>query len=787
MTGSGELGPIAPGWNVSEYATPVTIGDNAGGTGNVTFNAAAREESLFVVNNSITTTEENLGSVSGTVKSVSQTGINVSVSHSAPLSIFDATANIPALGAGGVVPALDLCNQISGRQILLKNPRGYFYSLRGHSAGFDSTGATAQKTINDGSYLYYNNSTGKTYPVYYREIYGSIWANNFSVIDNDVWSNYVIGDSFSNNKAVPTSRVAFKTLLQGGETVFSFTASPDDSNTGSGQTVTVALDAATETIYLTGKYRSGGILKNLEASGGFPDGVDFTKEFAVFIEYSRPVTGNIYSINIYACNTDNYELKGQIQTTYNADVSYYNRPWTVNGIVRSIYRDQGGADIPDFTIEEYETPVNYVVSGNFDINGPVPAQSKTNMWEYLQQACAAYAKEISAVDNVISVRDVGIREIDITNIAGAPTVSPNIILSGRSVEVVCTNSYNVDNQELYNAYKDNNRVISVKASEAIKTTVEIEGTPAVVYVPQRSVTPPAGVNQYCVVDSKGLQIPAELWEEYGGKLTISINPEVPNGIDITLTGPSSSDGKFNEITGNAATPLYPGPYKLAYTASGTDYAALSITGSGVRTKNQTIKILTAADQTKVAQDVAKTIKNVFISTEMQAYDRGIWASTDASGPRVTLSGSIPVTAQMTFGLVAGSRIRYRDSIYRINDVTIGNLGVNFNAVRHVTTEDFDLLWAGRSVGLHDAMWEGYDASDHLIAPLRFIGDNEPVMMFLDDDVNPYYDFDGDPEISVFPDTDFNPFYEDGGNLEGENPVYLDEDSNPYDGGEGYGS
>jgi len=146
-----------------------------------------------------------------------------------------------------------------------------------------------------------------------------------------------------------------------------------------------------------------------------------------------------------------------------------------------------------------------------------------------------------------------------------------------------------------------------------------------------------------------------------------------------------------------------------------------------------------------------------------------------------------VQAQMHFGLVAGSRVRYRDSIYRIVDVTIGNLAVDFTAVRHVTVEDFDELWAGKSVGLHDAMWDGYDTSDQIIAPLRFIGDNEPVVMFLDDDVNPYYDFEGDPEISVFPDEDFNPYYEDGGNLEGEDPVYLDTDENPYDGGDGYGS
>jgi hypothetical protein len=200
----------------------------------------------------------------------------------------------------------------------------------------------------------------------------------------------------------------------------------------------------------------------------------------------------------------------------------------------------------------------------------------------------------------------------------------------------------------------------------------------------------------------------------------------------------------------------------------------------VRTKPQILKIRTAADDTKVAQDIAKTINNPFITTKQAAYDRGEWAIVEASGPKVTLNASIPVTSVQGFGLVAGSLIHYRDSIYRVTDATIGNLVVSFNASRHVTVDDFDLVWAGKTVGSHDLMWLGYDTADQVIAPLRYIGDNESVLMFLDTDVNPYYDFTGEPEISVFQDTDTNPYYEEGGNLEGEDTIKLDTDENPYD-------
>ena len=105
MTGSGTIGEIQPGWTVNEYATPVTPGETSGGTGQVNVSASANDDTLFIVNNAITTTEQSLGSISGVVKAVNQTGIGASFSHNTQLSLFDANLSIPALGAGGVVPA----------------------------------------------------------------------------------------------------------------------------------------------------------------------------------------------------------------------------------------------------------------------------------------------------------------------------------------------------------------------------------------------------------------------------------------------------------------------------------------------------------------------------------------------------------------------------------------------------------------------------------------------------------------------------------------------------------
>lgn len=785
MTGSGELGPIAPGWNVQEFATPITIGDTAGGTGSLSFNAAARDTSLFVVNNNITTTEEDLGQISGVVKTVSQNGLNVSVTHNTALALFDANFNIPALGSGGVVPAVDLCSQLVGRDKLCQPESGYFFSMRGHSSGFNYKGEIAEPLINDVALRIYNNNDGLYYTSYYREVYGSIWANSFTTVDNTIWATNIVGDTFSNNKSIPRSRLWFKTMLPSADVVFNFQAGLTNSNYGS-QVVNLTVNHATETMSLSGEYRSGGMLYKFSQSMNIGASLDVDEELAVFIDYLKPVIFNDpYVLTISVCNTSDYSTIATMTQNMPTDTLVLIDRWNLQGVVRSVYRDQGTYASPS-TPQEYENTVTYSNNDTVDINGPVALQASTNAWEYLQQACSAYNKELSIVDGAITIRPLGTNVINIDN-KTTPTITPSTTLSGRNVEIVYTNANTIASGELYDARADNNRVLAVKASETITTTVEVAGTPTFVALPYFSydINGQIGEGEYFICDSKGAPVNRQKWGAYGGKLEVFISESTPNAIDIKLTGPTSNDGVFNETPsvtpGGTPTPaLYPGPYKVAYSSGGTDYAALSIIGSGVKTNKATLKLLTAADPNKVSQETAKTITNVFIVNQEQAYDRGINAAIDASGPRVNISATIPVSALNSFGLTAGSRVFYRDSIYRINDATIGNLGVSFNASRHVTVEDFDNLWAGKTVGSHDLMWLGYDASDQLIAPLRYIGDNESVLMFLDTDINPYYDFTGEPEISVFQDTDTNPYYEEGGNLEGEDTIKLDTDTNPYD-------
>lgn len=774
MTGSGELGEIATGWSVQEYATPVIIGTSSGGTGSVSFNTSSREDSLYSINNNITTTDDSLGQISGVIKSVSQTGLSVNVSHDTAISVFDVNSDVPALGAGSVYAAMDICNQVSKRQVLLTRDTGYFYSLGGHSAGFDSDGNLAYSEPLFGTYTDYNPSTGNYDVISYSGQHGNIWANSFTAIGNKLWATSVYGDNFSLDADKPKSRLALKAMLNGADLSLGWSVEPFDTNTGSGYSAGILVDYSTREISLGGEYLPGGMWTNWGQTKTIPIGIDLDEEIALFIEHTVSGSYSGYSFNVKICNTSDYTTTETIAITLDAVHAPDMKPWGITlGNVRSIYRETG-LNLSANWVAEYENDETYSVTASMVIDGPVPAQKAVNLWQYLQDACAAYSAEIALVNDELIVRNVGQYVINIDN-KTVPTIAANTNFSGRNVEINYTNSSNIVNGEFYNARNDSNRVLAVSSDETVVTTISVNGTPAFLSQPSHVYSLPIGVGQYHVVASNGLPVPVNMWSNYGGNVSVSVNQDTPNSIDVTLTGPSKYDGVFGPT---GAT--YVEPYKIAYSADSADYAALSISGSGVLFAPEVLKLATAADQTKVFQDIAKSVINPFISTAEQAYDRGIFVSQEASGPKVTISLSVPVSALQGFGLTAGSLIDYRESIYRVDSASITNLSVNINASRHITVGDFDLLWNNKPVSQHDESWFGFDTSDQVITPLRYIGDDESIIMLLDTDVIPYYGFNGEPEISVFQDTDATPYYADGGNIEGEDIIKLDTDTNPYD-------
>ncbi|MCV6900708.1 hypothetical protein OE165_27125, partial [Escherichia coli] len=90
----------------------------------------------------------------------------------------------------------------------------------------------------------------------------------------------------------------------------------------------------------------------------------------------------------------------------------------------------------------------------------------------------------------------------------------------------------------------------------------------------------------------------------------------------------------------------------------------------------------------------------FISALEQAYDSGVWASLDASSPRVNLSVTIPINNLSGFGVTAGSIVQWGELFYRVTSATVGSLNATLECTRHTTVADFDANWSGFTVAQH---------------------------------------------------------------------------------------
>jgi hypothetical protein len=106
-SGKGSFGQVLPGWSVQEDAVPAAIGSNSGGLGSVSFSAARTDDSVFLAQKPITSTDvaatgaTRLGSVSGRITSVSEQGATVKVTHDTLLSKLNVDRTLGPTGIWG--------------------------------------------------------------------------------------------------------------------------------------------------------------------------------------------------------------------------------------------------------------------------------------------------------------------------------------------------------------------------------------------------------------------------------------------------------------------------------------------------------------------------------------------------------------------------------------------------------------------------------------------------------------------------------------------------------------
>lgn len=714
---------IEPGWSVSEYATPVSPAESAGGTGGVSFGIGGGFRSNALVTKNSTCTISPLGSISGWINSASGSRLAGSFSQNNALAKFDADFTIPPLYSGHLVSALDLMDQMTGTT-RLNQSAGAFFSMAGHGVGFNGVNEMVPSSSSEVEYTYYNSGTGLFQTDsfrYYRDLFTArnyIWSLGNEYAVNPTGDSFQIVDSaradetFTTQKDTWTkNRIALKCLLNGQNFSMSFTGGPDSSILGTGQTVTVSINYATAELTTDAEYRLGGSIVNSTQTVPLT-GINKDAEIALFVEFgynrndmlSPPLA---YTLFATACNTSDYSTVARASVRYLPDGNDgYFTGLNLVGNIRSIWRSEAyrvtGWD-GSFAPFEWENVKGYAVSGT-----PTPGTSAVsyigNGWQYLQEACSAYGWELALVGDVITARPVGQVVLDVSNNEPGASTSASSSYSGRQVNVEYSRAAYIFNQEVYDARRDNNTVLSVGVDEISETTLTTGASLTAVLEPRRRTTPGEQAGTYHVIDSTGLPIVADQWEDYGGGIAVRVGDD-PTTIAVSLIGP------IEEIPSTTA------PYSLAVSDGVNQYAALNIIGTGVLSDYTTLELLTGSDPSKTKQQVATTIKNAFIASISQAYDRGIWASVDASGPIVTLEMDIPNRNISGLGLAAGSVLEWEGCKYRVISANISLMNVTLSCVRHVTVADFDAVWGGLTVADHDLVWDSHSASEQKVLPL----------------------------------------------------------------------
>ena len=721
MTGTGTLGDITPGWSANESATPVAIGDTTSGTGTVSFTARATDDSLLCINNEINSTINGFGNLTGVVQSVNQSGPTASVTHGTTLDKLNLDVNMPPLAGGDVVTALDYFEQAVLGKARTTKTSGQFYTLAGHTYCYlnDGSGKSVFKQPTSEPKIFVFDSGGGTGASYsYNDIRNIVSADNFVRIDGQVYANGVNGNMFFSDDGfasiTASSEVSFKTNLNGGNTVFSFSGNPQLISYDWELDLILTVNHSAETIAFSGTYAAGGSSTPISASASIAS-LDVDSELAVFFYY-QAIASNQYSVTAVICNTSDYSSTVAVTQSLAFASTPVIDSWSIAGLVRDLFTDVNFTTPVPIVFSDYAIPTTLI--DDQLINSTIHASGAYNglFWQYIQMACSALEQEVAVVGNSIVVRNFNsVLGTSIDNASASPTINPASTLSGKQINIAYTNAHFVDGV-IYDAELDGNNIISVAAGETTVTSVKWDVQPISLIQPYRylatgtgagaTFTGPLPDGSYFIVDSTGLPISERQWEDYGGSLSVEIDHDDAAAIQITLIGP------YIEI------PSTTGPYSVAASTGDTEYGALKITGTGIYSGSNVLGLLTGVDPTKYTRATVNTITNPFIVDEQHAYDRGIWAAQKASGPVVTISATIPNSSINGVGLTCGSLVNYRNSTYRITSSSIGSASTTINGERFVTVADVDALWSGKTVAEYDGIWKPYECQDQIIFPYK---------------------------------------------------------------------
>lgn len=390
-----------------------------------------------------------------------------------------------------------------------------------------------------------------------------------------------------------------------------------------------------------------------------------------------------------------------------------------------------------------------------------------NAWVRMKQFLSAQQIEMALVAGRVRVR--ALRQLTATE-DRATQRSWDIADDQNASAIDITyyqNTYGV-NQEFYpvprRTEEDSEpQIITVNANEVVEVELPIAGTLSTVNQPSILAwvdnRPYPGTNGvYAVLGSDELPVQPAQWIARGGSVTVSITDD-PGIIRVRVRG--ASDTSLS-------------PYRLAMgSGSGNYYSSLRITGTGVKSIPEVLRIPTGANTPFTSQDIGILVENPFVSGYADAINLGIKTAQAYAGQTYTIGGSVlrlnrdedqtdlPVgysildfnsalggtqaisvfntnwsgqtIAQFNaywqdqasdffrnqmFGNAVGARILRKDANFRITTASTTKDSISYGATMDTLVGDFNGANGTLSIAAFNARFAGYTCQDFSTVPLR---------------------------------------------------------------------
>lgn len=386
------------------------------------------------------------------------------------------------------------------------------------------------------------------------------------------------------------------------------------------------------------------------------------------------------------------------------------------------------------------------------------------VWAMIRSLAAVHGLEVAGVAGTYIIRPLRTRELDFNSTADL-ALSIGI---GEAARTVTVEYEEREWQASGLAYPDmsldilSRDIISVDAGELLTTNIPVNAWLYSIEQPSHVISlpfdNPAPSSSYSVIDKDNVPVTPEEWRNSGGNVIAEIG----------------EDGRSIDLTIQASHTQNRAPYRLASVSKDREFAwgTLYLRGSGIFFTEKELTVGTGADPDVAPADSEVRFSNEMIGSTAEA----VRALSNVALRRAGFTASLSVTSQyvnrrgrlgnvlgptfdefsglyptetfdefealfptetfdefdteitagsradfenQAFGGVAGARVRYRDSMYRVENASIKPESYQWTALADTTLDDFEAEWPTGTFDDFDAEWgDGATFDDFDMAPLH---------------------------------------------------------------------